>query len=206
MEWWCAILFRDGAPRCGGDGQPVSSPSDCAGPRSPTRGGLRKAAVAALASAVLAAPFLLRASNGPVVLLFEKDRREIATVARGSAELVSLSELVQGMGIAVTPNPRAGSVSLGFQGRTVTLYDKKSLAQVGGELRLLSSNVLLEDGKWLVPVDSAPRLLGPLLRKRAEWRAARRVLVVGEVGGPASAGTTSVAGGGVRVTLRGGER
>ena len=64
-------------------------------------------------------------------------------------------------------------MTLRYQGRTVTLYDKKSLAQVGGELRLLSSNVVLEEGRWLVPVDSAPRLLGPLLSKRAEWRAAR---------------------------------
>src|SRR5688572_27676965 len=110
------------------------------------------------------------------------------------------------MGIAVTPNARAGSVALGYQGRTVTLYDKKSLAQVGGELRLLSSNVLLEDGKWLVPVDSAPRLLGPLLRKKAEWRAARRVLVVGDAPIPQVTVTTSVTGETVRVTLQSTEK
>ena len=156
---------------------------------------------AALALSVLAAPFLLLAANGPVVLLHDKERRELATVTRGAAELVKLADLVQGMGIAVTPKPRAGSVVLGVQGRTVTLYDKKSLAQVGGELRLLSSNVLLEDGEWLVPVDSAPRLLGPLLRKKAEWRAARRILVVGDVAIPPVTVTTSVSGETVRVTL-----
>jgi N-acetylmuramoyl-L-alanine amidase len=161
---------------------------------------------AVLALSVLAAPVLLLASNGPVVVLHEKERRELATVARGTAELVQLSDLVQGMGIAVTPNPRAGSVVLGFQGRTVTLYDKKSLAQVGGELRLLSSNVVLEDGRWLVPIDSAPRLLGPLLRKKAEWRAARRVLVVGDVAIPQVTVTTSVSGETVRVTLQSSEK
>jgi len=36
--------------------------------------------------------------------------------------------------------------------REVTLYDKKSLASVGGDLRLLSSPVLLDDGRWLVPL------------------------------------------------------
>ena len=43
---------------------------------------------------------------------------------RGAAELVPLSQLVMGMGIAVTPDPRSASVTLGYQGRSVTLYDK----------------------------------------------------------------------------------
>ena len=166
----------------------------------------RVAAGCGLVAAALAAPLLIQASTDPVVVLFEKDRRELPTVTRGAAELVPLSQLVMGMGIAVTPNPRSASVTLGYQGRSVTLYDKKSLAQVGGELRLLSSNVLEEEGRWLVPVDSAPRLLGPLLRKRAEWRAARRVLLVGEVAVPQITVTTSVSGDAVRVTLQSSEK
>ena len=166
----------------------------------------RVAAWSALAAAVLITPFLLRASTEPVVVLFDRDRRELATVMRGAAELVPLSQLVMGMGIAVTPDPRTASVTLAYQGQSVTLYDKKSLAQVGGELRLLSSNVLQEEGRWLVPVDSAPRLLGPLLRKRAEWRAARRVLLVGEVAVPQITVTTSVGGDAVRVTLQASEK
>ena len=51
-----------------------------------------------------------------------------------------------------------------------------------------------------------PRLLGPLLRKRAEWRAARRVLLVGEVAVPQIAVTTSVSGDAVRVTLEASEK
>ena len=166
----------------------------------------RVAAGSALAAVVLTTPFLLRASTDPVVVLFNRERRELATVMRGAAELVPLSQLVMGMGIAVTPDARTGSVTLGYQGRSVTLYDKKSLAQVDGELRLLSSNVLQEEGRWLVPVDSAPRLLQPLLRKRAEWRAPRRVLLVGEVAVPQITVTTAVAGDAVRVTLQSSEK
>jgi N-acetylmuramoyl-L-alanine amidase len=110
------------------------------------------------------------------------------------------------MGIAVTPDPRSAAVTLTYQGRSVTLYDKKSLAQVGGELRLLSSPVLQEEGRWLVPVDSAPRLLNPLLRKRAEWRPARRVLIVGDVAVPQVTVATSVSGDMVRVTLQSSEK
>src|SRR5207245_2308967 len=62
-----------------------------------------------------------------------------------------------------------------------TLYDRKSVFSVGGDLRLLSSPAILENGRWLVPPDSAPRVLGPLLGLRADWRAAARVLLLGEV-------------------------
>ncbi len=166
----------------------------------------RVAAWCGLAAAALAAPLLVQASTDPVVVLFGRDRRELTTVTRGPAELVPLSQLVMGMGIAVTPDPRTAAVTLDYQGRSVTLYDKKSLAQVGGELRLLSSNVLQEQGQWLVPVDSAPRLLGPLLGKRAEWRAARRVLLVGDVAVPQISVATSVGGDAVRVTLQSSEK
>jgi N-acetylmuramoyl-L-alanine amidase len=156
--------------------------------------------------ALLTLSLLAQASTDPVVVLSGKDRRELATVTRGIAELVPLSQLVVGTGIAVTPDPRAAAVTLTYQGRSVTLYDKKSLAQVGGELRLLSSNVLHEQGQWLVPVDSAPRLLGPLLAKRAEWRPARRVLIIGDVAVPQITVATSVSGDAVRVTLQSTEK
>jgi N-acetylmuramoyl-L-alanine amidase len=81
------------------------------------------------------------------------------------------------------------------------LYDRKSLASVGGDLRLLSAPVVGEEGRWLVPVDSLPRLLQPLLGKRIEWRPATRVLVVGEVSAPRIDVTTVVSGDSVRVVL-----
>ena len=116
---------------------------------------------------------LLAASSEPIVILVDQQRREIAPVVRGEAELVPLVDLLQGLPITVVPEPRGGAVTLSAAGHRVTLYDRKSLASVDGDLRLLSSNVLLEGGRWLVPVDSAPRLLSPLLRKKAEWRAPR---------------------------------
>jgi N-acetylmuramoyl-L-alanine amidase len=176
---------------------------------SSDRGHLKHTRVAVrcgLAAAAFALPLLAHASTDPVVVLSGKDRREIQTVTRGMAELVPLSQLVIGTGIAVTPDPRAAAVTLAYQGRSVTLYDKKSLAQVGGELRLLSSNVVHEQGQWLVPVDSAPRLLGPLLAKRAEWRPARRVLLIGDVAVPQITVATSVSGDAVRVTLQSTEK
>jgi N-acetylmuramoyl-L-alanine amidase len=116
-------------------------------------------------------------------------------------KLVPIAQVVAGMGVTLAPDPRGLSVTLTAQGREVVLYDRKSLASVGGDLRLLSAPVAGEDGRWLVPVDSLPRLLQPLLGKRVEWRPATRVLVVGDVAPPRIDVTTVVAGDSVRIVL-----
>ncbi len=149
---------------------------------------------------------LLAASSEPVVVLVDQHRREIVPVVRGEAELVPLAELIQGLPVTMAPDPRGGAVTLTSEGRKVTLYDRKSLASVDGDLRLLSSNVLFEGGRWLVPVDSAPRFLGPLLRKRTDWRSAQRVLLVGNASIPRIVVRTSVSGNTVRVAIEASEK
>jgi N-acetylmuramoyl-L-alanine amidase len=162
-----------------------------------------------LVAALVIAPLLpLQAAppNEPIVVLLESERRELTPVPRGGAELVPLTALLPALGISGTTDARGGSVTLTFNGRQVTLYDKKSLASVGGDLRLMSGPALLEDGRWLVPVDALPRLLGPLLNKRAEWRAAARVLLIGNVAAPRVEVRTFVTGESVRVVLEATEK
>jgi len=164
---------------------------------------LQSAVVAMLAITPLA---LLAASSEPIVVIVDQQRREIAPVVRGEAELLPLVDLLQGLPIVVTPEPRGGAVTLSAEGHKVTLYDRKSLASVDGDLRLLSSNVLQEGGRWLVPVDSVPRLLSPLLRKKAEWRAPQRMLLIGNVSVPRITVNTTAGGDTVRVTLESTEK
>lgn len=160
-----------------------------------------------LAAALLALPVIARgASPDPIVLLTEGQRREIAVVTRGEAELVPLDPLIAGLGVQSRPNAANGSLGLSYQGRDATLYHKKSLASVGGDLRLLSSPTLLENGTWLIPVDAVPRLLGPLLGVRSEWRAASRVLILGNVPAPRITVSTFVSGDAVRVVLEASEK
>jgi len=150
---------------------------------------------------------LLAAATQPVVVLLESGRREIAPVVRGGAELVALDQVVQavGGGLMVSGDPRGISVKLTYEGREVVLYHGKSLASVGGELRLLSSPALFEGGRWLVPVDSMPRVLGSLLDTRVDWRAASRLLVIGNVPVPRVDVKTFVSGDTVRVVLEASE-
>jgi N-acetylmuramoyl-L-alanine amidase len=166
---------------------------------------LRSTSIVALFLLTPAIP--LAASAQPVVLLLESGRREVAPVVRGGAELIPLDQVVQavGGGLAVSGDPRGISVKLTYEGREVVLYDGKSLASVGGDLRLLSSPALFEGGRWLVPVDTLPRVLGPLLGTRVDWRAASRVLVIGEVAAPKIDVKTFVSGDLVRVVLEASE-
>jgi N-acetylmuramoyl-L-alanine amidase len=142
-----------------------------------------------------------------VVLLLESGRREVTPVVRGGAELVPLDQIVQavGGGLTVSADPRGISVKLAYEGREVVLYHGKSLASVGGELRLLSSPALFEGGRWLVPVDTMPRVLGPLLGARVDWRAASRLLIIGEVPAPRIEVKTFVSGDTVRIVLEASE-
>lgn len=139
-------------------------------------------------------------------MLYERERREILPVVRGGAEMLPVNQVLAGLGVSATPDARGGGLSLSYGGREVTIYDKKSLASVGGDLRLLSSPVLFEEGRWLVPVDGLPRLLQPLLGKRVEWRAASRLLLVGDVAAPRVTVTTTVSADAVRVVLEASEK
>jgi N-acetylmuramoyl-L-alanine amidase len=140
-----------------------------------------------------------------VVVLTERGRRELSGTVRGGVEMLPVAQVVSGLGVTLAPDPRGLSLTLSAAGREVILYDRKSLASVGGDLRLLSAPVVGDEGRWLVPVDSLPRLLQPLLGKRVEWRAATRVLVVGDVSAPRIQLTTVVSGDTVRVVLESNE-
>ena len=160
-----------------------------------------------LAVILAASPFPLQAaSSEPIVVIADHERRELAPMVRGEAELVALVDLLQGLPVTLTPDPRAGAITLASEGHHVTLYDHKSLASIDGDLRLLSSSVLLEGGRWLVPVDSVPRLLPTLIRKKVEWRAAQRTLLVGNVSVPRITVSTSASGDSVRVVLEASEK
>ncbi len=160
-----------------------------------------------LAAAAFVLPIqALAAPSEPVVLLTEGQRRELAVLARGDAEMLSLESVISGFGVTLRSTAPGSSVTLSYQGREAALYNKKSLASVGGDLRLLSAPALYESGQWLLPVDAVPRLLGPLLAVRSEWRAASRVLVLGNVGAPRITVNTYVSGDVVRVVLSASEK
>ncbi|HEX6737200.1 MAG TPA: N-acetylmuramoyl-L-alanine amidase [Vicinamibacteria bacterium] len=139
------------------------------------------------------------------MILTERERREVTPVVRGAAELIPLGPLLPNLGISSTADTRSGTLTLTYQGREVVLYDRKSLASVAGDLRLLSSPIQADEGRWLVPLDSLPRLLSPLLAKKVDWRPASRLLLIGDVPAPRIVVRTYASGDAVRVVLEASE-
>jgi N-acetylmuramoyl-L-alanine amidase len=127
-------------------------------------------------------------------------------VVKGDVELLALDQVIAGLGISVTSDAAGGAVTLSHLKHEVNLYNRKSLAAVDGDLRLLSSPAILEDGRWLVPIDAVPRLLAPLLGRRSEWRAASRVLIVGNVSVPRVNVSTFLSGDVARVVFEASEK
>ena len=141
------------------------------------------------------------------MVLAEGQRREVLTVqGRGDAELVPIDQVLAGLGVTMTSDTPGGAVTLTCQKREVALYNRKSLVSVGGDLRLLSAPVILDQGKWLVPLDALPRLIGPLLGIKVEWRASARILVLGGSGIPHVTVSAFLAGDVARVVFEASEK
>ena len=66
--------------------------------------------------------------------------------------------------------------------------------------------MILDQGKWLVPLDSLPRLVGPLLGIKVDWRASARVLVLGGTGIPHVTVTAFLTGDVARVVFEASEK
>jgi N-acetylmuramoyl-L-alanine amidase len=159
----------------------------------------------ALAGLLALAPALVTAAGGPITVLTAIQRREVATVIRAEGEMVAIEDVLAGLGATLTSDPKGGAVTVQRGSHELVLHHKKSLASVDGDLKLLSAPAALEGGRWLVPLDGLPRLLGPLLERPVEWRAAPRVLVVGPVSIPKISVSTFVSGELARVVFEASE-
>ncbi len=142
----------------------------------------------------------------PLILLQEGQRREILTVQRAGVELAPLGTIVEGLGVKLVNDLSSGTATLSLMGREVTIYNRKSLASVGGDLRLLTAPVVYEEQRWLAPVDSLPRLIEPLVNQKVIWRPASRLLVVGNVRIPRVTVSTTVSSDATQVVLEATEK
>jgi N-acetylmuramoyl-L-alanine amidase len=145
-------------------------------------------------------------SGSPITVLTSTQRREVVPVSKGDAQLVPIDEILAGSGVSIAVDATAGSATLQHAGHDVILHHKKALVSVDGDLRLLSTPVLLEAGRWLVPVDGLPRILPALLESPVQWRAAERVLVIGTVAVPRVTVSVHLSGDMARVVFEASER
>jgi N-acetylmuramoyl-L-alanine amidase len=161
--------------------------------------------VVALAGLLALAPALVPAASSPITVLTATQRREVATVPRAEGELVPIDDVLAGLGATFSPDLPGGAVTIRRGSHELVLHQRKSLASVDGDLKLLPSPVLFEGGRWLVPVDGLPRLLGGFLERPVEWRLAPRILVIGPVSIPRIKVSTFVTGDLARVVFEASE-
>jgi N-acetylmuramoyl-L-alanine amidase len=159
----------------------------------------------ALAGLLALAPPALPAAGAPITVLTATQRREVATVSRAQGDLVPIDDVLAGFGATFAPEAKGGAVTVRRGSHELVLHDKKSLASVDGDLKLLASPVSFEAGRWLVPLEGLPRLLGGFLERPVEWRAANRVLVIGPVSIPRVKVSTFVSGELARVVFEASE-
>ncbi|MCU0242396.1 MAG: N-acetylmuramoyl-L-alanine amidase [Vicinamibacteria bacterium] len=125
------------------------------------------------------------AAAEPVLILQEgQARREIEVLVRNGVEMVPLRAVAAQTSIAIVNDARAQTATLSFQNREVTLYHRKSLASIHGDLRLLSAPALMEAGEFLIPIDAVARVFGPLLGMPVVYQTAGRVFILGNVALP----------------------
>ncbi len=117
----------------------------------------------ALAFLLALAPAIAPAATGTLTVLTATQRREVGTAVRPDGELVAIDDVVAGFGATITSDAKGGAATVQRGSHDLVLHHRKSLASVDGDLKLLSTPAQLDGGRWLVPVDSLPRLLGPLL-------------------------------------------
>ena len=156
------------------------------------------------AATLLVAPPSL-ASPAPVTLLTASQRRDLAPVARGDAELLAVDDVVEGLGVRLTLDARAGAGTYQRGAHELVLHHGKNLASVDGDLKLLPVPAVLDGRRFLVAVDALPRLLSPLLELPVEWRPAQRVLVIGKLAIPRVAVSTFLSGDMARVVFEASE-
>ncbi len=158
---------------------------------------------AVLASFAMASE--LTAAEGPVTVLTATQRREVATVSRGEGELVAIDDVLAGLDVRLTPDPRGQSVTITRGSHELVLHNKKSLASVDGDLKLLPAPVVFDAGRWLVPVEGLVRVLPALLERPVDWRSVQRVLLIGSVPIPRVAVSAFATGDLVRVVFEASE-
>jgi N-acetylmuramoyl-L-alanine amidase len=168
---------------------------------SPRNGLLRLAAFLFALGGVVS----VAAAPATVTVLTAGQRRDLTPVARGDAELLAIDDAAEGFGVRLVVDAKAGAGTYQRGTHELVLHHGKSLASVDGDLKLLPAPAVLEGGRFLVPIDALPRLLGPLLEMPVEWRSAQRVLVVGKLAIPRVSVSTFLSGDMVRVVFEASE-
>ena len=95
----------------------------------------------------------------------------------------------------------AGGLTVSYKGRTIVLTPDQAVASVGGRLVSLSSAVVRDGRRWLVPLDFLSRALSLVYETKLEFRRASRLVILGDLRVPRVVARQEPNGTQTRITL-----
>jgi N-acetylmuramoyl-L-alanine amidase len=137
----------------------------------------------------------------PLRLLTPGGSRTLPTVLVGDQEMVALSELATIFPLTIKEDLQAGALTVMWGDRSVFLSADQALASVDGRLVSLPAPPARVGNRWHVPVEFAPRVLGPIADRPIELRKPSRLLLAGEVRVPRVTVRHDVSGTQARVSI-----
>lgn len=154
----------------------------------PTRG----AVVSLIASAALGAlvPFASAADEITVIAGGGARRAKVLLIDGPQGPEAALEEV--GAGLDLQTTRAEGRVTLKGRGGEVVLENGKSLFNVGGQVKALSSPVRIVGNRTYLAPPNVATVLAAALGDRVQWRAPFRAMVIGPYDAPRATVTTSV--------------
>ena len=161
--------------------RPGSLRKDHDRPRTMVRPFATLLALAVTAAAPGAAPAEAQAANDAVTVISPAGRQRIAVTDTGGTEMVALDDLARLLQLDIREDSRAGTLSVTGRGGGLIMTPGQQIVSVDGRLVSLRAAPRQDGGRWLVPLDALNRALGPVSGQSLEFRARRKLLLVGDV-------------------------
>ena len=128
-----------------------------------------------------AAPAGAQPASDAVTVISTAGRQRIAVMDAGGAEMVALDDLARLLQLDVREDSRAGTLSVTGGGGGLIMTPGQQIVSVDGRLVSLRAAPRHDRGRWLVPLDFISRALAPVSGQQVEFRARRKLLLVGDV-------------------------
>lgn len=124
---------------------------------------------------------VLLAQGGPITVLSRDGRRTLPAVDVQGHQMVGLDDLANLFQLQVREDAAARAVTATYKNQTIVLTPDQSLVSASGRLVSLPAPLMRRSNRWLVPVEFISRALAPIYDVRLDFRAASRLLVVGDL-------------------------
>ena len=121
------------------------------------------------------------AQSGPITILSRDGRRTLPAVDVQNHQMVGLDDLANLFQLQIREDPAARAVTASYKNQTIVLTPDQALVSASGRLVSLPAPLTRRNNRWFVPVEFINRALAPIYDVRLDFRAASRLLVVGDL-------------------------